>query len=252
MKNSSRPQILSLILSALLFLLFSFAHAEPSFPKLTGRVVDKVGLLDARNVQNINTQLGAHENASGNQIIVAILKDVQGYSIEEYGFQLGRHWKIGQKDKDNGALLLFAIDERKVRIEVGYGLEGQLTDAISANIIQQIILPAFRNGQFDRGIQGGVTAMIEAVGGQYKIRQNKSRKRKQSSSLSWLFILPWIGFSMLGRRRRGLGSGLIAAGILGGLSSGRGRSSGFGGGGFGGGFSGGGGGFGGGGASGGW
>ncbi len=252
MKKKLNVEMVSLLIALLLFLPLSLANAEPSFPELTGRVVDKAGLLDPGNKQNLSAQLDAHENASSNQIVVAILKDLQGYSIEEYGFQLGRHWKIGQKDKDNGALLLFAIDERKVRIEVGYGLEGQLTDAISANIIHQVILPAFRKGQFDQGIQNGVTAIIDAVGGQYKMRQSKSRKQRQTSSLSWLFILPWIGFSLLGGRRRGLGSSLIAAGLIGGLSSGRGRSGGFSGGGFGGGFSGGGGGFGGGGASGGW
>jgi uncharacterized protein len=244
-------ELISLSIAILLFLPLSWANAEPSFPKLTGRVVDKAGLLNPRNKKNLSAQLDAHENASSNQIVVAILKDLQGYSIEEFGYQLGRHWKIGQQDKDNGALLLFAIEERKVRIEVGYGLEGQLTDAISANIIHQIILPAFRKGQFDSGIKNGVTAMIEAVGGQYKMRQAKSRKQRKTSSLSWLFILPWIGFSLLGGRRRGLGSSLIAGGIIGGLSSGRGRGGGFSGGGFGG-FSGGGGGFGGGGASGGW
>lgn len=243
--------IVSLSIAILLFLPLSLANAELSFPELSGRVVDKAGLLDPRNIQNLSAQLDAHENASSNQIVVAILKDLQGYSIEEFGYQLGRHWKIGQQYKDNGALLLFAIEERKVRIEVGYGLEGQLTDAISANIIHQIILPTFRKGQFDSGIKNGVTAMIEAVGGQYKMRQAKSRKQRNTSSLSWLFILPWIGFSVLGGRRRGLGSSLIAGGIIGGLSSGRSRSGSFSGGGFGG-FSGGGGGFGGGGASGGW
>lgn len=252
MNKTLNLKALSLFIALLLCLPLSLAKAEPSFPKLTGRVVDKVGLLSPANKQNLSAQLEAHEKASSNQIVVAVLKDLQGYSIEEYGYQLGRHWKIGQKDKDNGALLLFAIEERKVRIEVGYGLEGQLTDAISANIIHQLILPAFRKGQFDSGIQKGVTAMIDAVGGQYKMRQAKSRKQRQTSSLSWLFILPWIGFSLLGGRRRGLGSSLIAAGLIGGLSSGRSRSSGFGGGGFGGGFGGGGGGFGGGGASGGW
>ena len=250
MKIQTYVKIASLFIAIVLFFPWSWVNAEPTFPKLTARVIDQAGLLDQRSKQFLSAQLEAHENASSNQIIVAILNDLQGYSIEEYGYQLGRQWQVGQEDKNNGALLLFAIEERKTRIEVGYGLEGQLTDAISANIINEIILPAFRKGQFSTGIENGVTAMIAAVGGQYKMRQSSTRRPRQTSSLSWLFILPWIGFSLLGGRRRGLGNSLIAAGLIGGLSSS--RSAGFGGAGLSGGFSGGGGGFGGGGASGGW
>src|SRR5690606_33601941 len=122
-------------------------------------------------------QLQAHENASGNQLVVVTLPELGGYSIEEYGYQLGRHWGIGQKGEDNGVLLIVARDERKVRIEVGYGLEGTLTDALSSNIIHAVILPRFRQNDFNGGIAAGATAIIQALGGEYKLKERPKRER---------------------------------------------------------------------------
>lgn len=225
----------------LLGLLLSFSLlAEPSFPALSGRVVDRANLLGGQAEQRINTQLEAHENATGNQVVVVTLPDLQGYDIESFGYQLGRHWQIGQKGKDNGVLLIVAKAERKMRIEVGYGLEGTLTDAISANIIQTILRPAFKRGQFEQGIEAGTTAIIEALGGQYSMRKTTSRK----SFPTWLFLVFIIVIVFRNLFRGGGGFGRS-------YGSGRYYGGTFGGGG-GGGFSGGGGGFGGGGASGGW
>lgn len=235
-----------LLLGFLLCGLIQVTQAEPQFPKLTGRVVDQAGFLNAAAKQRISNRLEAHENATSNQVVVATVRNLQGYSIDQFGYQLGRHWGIGQQEKSNGALLLVAKAERRIRIEVGYGLEGQLTDAISANIIQTVIRPAFKQGQFEQGIEAGASAMIEALGGQYQMR--KTRNNEDNSPipiiLFFLFVV-LMHFFDNGRRRLG---GRRYGGYYGGPSGGY-RGGGFRGGG---GFSGGGGGFGGGGASGGW
>src|SRR5690554_1153517 len=125
-------------LGALLLLLISLpVFSAISFPELTGRVVDNADMIDAATEQQLTQMLAAHEQNSTNQVVVVTVNDLQGTTIEDFGYQLGRTWGIGQKNADNGALLLVAKDERKVRIEVGYGLEGVLTDAISANIIDR-------------------------------------------------------------------------------------------------------------------
>ena len=221
--------------------------AAPEFPALSGRVVDNANMLNAAEQRRIGELLAGHERAAGNQVVVATLSDLQGYDIETFSYQLGRHWGIGQRENNNGVLLVVAKRERKVRIEVGYGLEGQLTDAISANIIQAVILPAFKRGQFARGIEAGAAAIVQALGGDYAVRQTR-RGNTSESPLFGIFIMVIILLSFVssffggGRRgRRGYYGAPYGH-----------RSGGFGGGGFGGGFSGGGGSFGGGGASGGW
>lgn len=225
-----------------LLLVSALAAAQITFPALTGRVVDEANLIDAETEQALTTRLEAHERASGNQVVVVTVPNLQGVEIEDFGYQLGRTWGIGQKGEDNGALLIVAQAERKVRIEVGYGLEGELTDAISANIIHSIILPHFRQGRFNDGIEAGTYAMIEALGNEYQMREPVA-KRERVHPVSLIFMIAifilfprlgaLFGLASLGRGRGGFGGG-------------------FGSGGFGGGFGGGGGGFGGGGASGGW
>jgi uncharacterized protein len=140
--------------------------AELEFPQLTGRVVDEAALLTPAERHSITETLKAHEEATGNQLVVVTLRSLQGTPIEDYGYQLGRFWRIGQQGKDNGVLLIVAPNERKVRIEVGYGLEGALTDATSRAIIERIMVPAFRSGQFGPGIVAGVGAILEVISGE--------------------------------------------------------------------------------------
>lgn len=247
-------RVLKFGLVLLLWVFAITAQAELSFPALTGRVVDTAQMLEPSVRTQLDAQLKAHEQATGEQVVVVTLADLQGTSIEDFGYQLGRHWGIGQKDKNNGALLIVARDDRKLRIEVGYGLEDRLTDAQSSVIINQVITPAFKSGNFNKGISDGVAAMLVVLGGNAldepaPVYSADGREQGDFVGrhpglfvlLVLLFIVTVFVCQMLG---------ILPAG-RGGSGGGYGGGGGFGGGG-GGGFSGGGGSFGGGGSSGGW
>jgi uncharacterized protein len=139
---------------------------EITFPSLTGRVVDEAGLLDAAKHAEIDAKLAALEEKTSDQFVVVTVRSLQGRTIEEYGYRLGRAWAIGQKDKNNGVLLIVAPNERKVRVEVGYGLEGALPDAISNLIIQNVILPRFKANDYPGGIASGVDEIIKVLSGE--------------------------------------------------------------------------------------
>jgi uncharacterized protein len=151
----------------LLFLLFAMPTlaAEPNFPLLAGRVVDEAGLLDPATKGTLTDMLAKHEQATGEQVVVVTLKSLQGYGIEDFGYRLGRHWGIGQKDKNTGAILIVVPNEHKVRIEVGYGLEGRLTDAASRTIIEDDILPNFRRSDFNAGVLAGTASILQVLRG---------------------------------------------------------------------------------------
>ncbi len=224
--------------------------AEPQFPALTGRVVDDAHILPTQAVQELTDGLAQHEQATGQQVVVVTLPSLQGYPIEDFGYQLGRHWGIGEKGKNTGALLIVAPAEHKVRIEVGYGLEGQLTDAQCRVIIEQVITPAFRRGDFSGGIRNGTSAILIALGGKPLSQSEPEALQPPSPGPPQLgiflpFLFPFFVFVIFFMR-------LL---FRGGVYRGGGSNVGFysdGGGSSGGGFSGGGGSFGGGGASGSW
>jgi uncharacterized protein len=164
------------LLSAFLALAMATAAYALTFPQLTGRVVDDAGILDPATKAALERKLADFEAKTTGQLVVVTLKSLQGTSIEDYGYQLGRAWGIGQKEKNSGALLIVAPNERKVRIEVGYGLEGNLTDAVSKLIIENAILPRFRMGDFSGGITRGVDDIIQAATvdpDEWKARANK-------------------------------------------------------------------------------
>lgn len=235
-----------------------------TFPALSGRVVDQARLLDRETEAALTQKLTALETDTGDQLVVVTLNSLQGYEIEEYGYRLGRHWGIGQKEGDNGVLLIVAPNERKVRIEVGYGLEPILTDALSAQIIQDSILPAFRTSAFQKGVTDGV----DAIDTQLRLDPVEAQARAEAAQatrpeapvgpmivvfLVFLFLfLALLGSASRGRRHGGGVSPILIWAASEALRNGSrgGRGGGFGGGG--GGFGGGGGSFGGGGASGGW
>jgi uncharacterized protein len=276
-------------LLVLLLILIAAPAAAQDFPKLSGRVVDSAELLSPAEEAALTQKLAALEKASSRQLVVATVPNLQGYPIEDYGYQLGRKWGIGQTEANNGTILLVAPNERKVRIEVGYGLEPIVTDALSQQIIDKDILPAFKAGNFPQGINAGADAIIAQLQAppeqaERKALEAQQRQQEQQGSASrsggvsifplifWGFIILFVILPMLGlggrrgrryRHRGGGGNGLLpivlwsVANEIGRSSGGGGGSwggggGGWGGGGGGGGFSGGGGSFGGGGASGGW
>jgi uncharacterized protein len=134
-----------------------------TFPALSGRVVDEAQLLMPAERASLTASLADLEAKTTDQFVIVTLKSLQGTTIEDYGYQLGRHWQIGQKDKNSGVLLIVAAAERKVRIEVGYGLEGTLTDALTKVIIENAIVPAFRSGNFAGGIKSGTDEIIRIL-----------------------------------------------------------------------------------------
>lgn len=252
-----------LILSALLIALLPTAALGQEFPALAGRVTDVAGIIPADVETRLEQKLEALEQQSQRQLVVATIPDLQGYEISDYGYRLGRTWGIGDKERNDGALLIVAPNERKVRIEVGYGLEPVLTDGLSSLIINQDIVPRFKNGDMPGGIEAGVDAIVTQLtlppeeAQQIAAAAKASAPRVQGPPFPFVFFLFVLFFFVLpvlraifgrsgGRRYRGHSSSPIVW-MPGGFSSGR-SSGGF----SGGGFSGGGGSFGGGGASGGW
>ena len=187
-----RPLLLAL--SALAFVAVALASgaslAAPAFPPLTGRVVDEARILSPESTAEIAAKLNALEAKSSDQLVVFIAKSLQGYAIEDYGYQLGRAWGIGQKGLDNGVLLIVVPSERKVRIEVGRGLEPQLTDALSTLIIENTILPAFREGRFADGITKGVQDIASVLLGDAEaVKQRAQAFAAQTRPLTWSEII---------------------------------------------------------------
>ena len=256
---------------------FAFAGAAlaapPKFPALTGRVVDNAHLLSPETAQKLDGELANLEAQTGHQVVVATVPDLQGHEIEDYGYQLGRAWQLGRKGVNDGAILLVAPSEHKVRIEVGYGLEPVLTDALTSVILQEKVLPQFKQGRMEQGVVDGAEAIIAQVGlpeDQAKANAAQAAERPVAQVrdnggvrphipvIFIILIIFWVisGLLRAGGRRGGLGGlwwlpFLFMGGGRGGGWGGGGGGGGWSGGG-GGGFSGGGGSFGGGGSSGSW
>jgi len=221
---------LLLLLASLLLLPPSLARAQDeAFPTLSGRVVDEAEILSEPVEAQLVELLAGHEQATGNQLVVVTLSSLRGFDIADYGLRLGRAWGIGQEGKDNGVLLIVAPSERAVRIEVGYGLEGQLPDATARIIIEREILPAFRSGDLEGGVMTGARAILAALGGGYIAPPDPAERQLENEQLGRLIVLliagglaagvVWIVRLMI--RQGGMGtSGMGSSG------SGRGRSSG--------------------------
>ena len=255
-----RPRLAVLALLAALAFAPGLSVAAPSFPPLTGRVVDNADILSPQIEAELTAKLEALETETQHQLVVATLADLQGYEIEEYGYQLGRAWGIGREGVNDGVLFLVAPAERKVRIEVGYGLEGVLTDALSSVILQTKVLPRFKDGDMPEGIVAGTDALIEQLSldaptAQQRVAEAEAEVQAGEQGFdpeTFVFIVIlvlWLVFFVTRRGRRG--SGWIAPVVIGG-SGWSSRDSDGGSWGGGGGFSGGGGSFGGGGSSGSW
>lgn len=261
------------------FLLFAVLPASAqTFPKLAGEpVVDAANLLDPAQEAALNAKLKGIQATSGHQVAVATIPDLEGRDIADYGYRLGRAWGLGSKEKDNGVVLIVAPNERRMRIEVGYGLEPVLTDAYSSVIVNMVMIPQFKAGDYPAGIDAGVDAIAQQI--QLPPEQAAARaaqaqaaaqaRQSEGGGMPGAFILLiFIGLFVVlpllrsfgGRRHRrgsGIGEVILWSAINAAINSGDNDGGGWGGGGGGfggggGGFSGGGGSFGGGGASGGW
>lgn len=215
----------------LLSMLLIPVHAK-NFPTATGFVTDCCSFLTKEERQTIDDTLSKYQQTTSNQIAVAIVKNLEGDSIESYGTELFRLWKIGEAKKNNGILLLFSLDEKKIRIEVGYGLEGAVTDALSAQIIRNEITPAMKQKKYADAVTKGVTALMKAAQGEYNVAAGTlyngkdgaagSASDDQAGSLlgGVLFLLFFLGnaFSYVAAylaRSKGIWAGGIGGGAIG-------------------------------------
>jgi uncharacterized protein len=169
-----------------------------TFPALTGRVVDQADIIPAASRGALETKLKDLEDKSGIQLVVATVKSLEGGDVETYANQLFRNWKLGEVKKNNGVLLLVAPNERKVRIEVGYGLEGTLTDALSSVIIQSAVLPRFKANDYPGGIERGVDGVIEVLTTDTSEWQRKVRVRNEDFWAVFNFVFPIAMFLLFG------------------------------------------------------
>jgi uncharacterized membrane protein YgcG len=174
-----RVAVHSLWLVGLLLVATAFAA---DVPYLTGRVVDNAEIMQPATRDRLTAAMQAHEQKSTNQIAVLTIATIQGESIEEYSTKVFESWKLGQKGKDNGVLIVVVPQDRKMRIEVGYGLEGTLTDVASSRIIRDVMTPQFKNGNYDKGIEDGVTAVIAQLEGRAVAVPSSSGPPRSSAS----------------------------------------------------------------------
>jgi len=248
-KNISRNTIIVKIM-VLVFLFFGVLSlsAQPKIPELKQYATDFTNTISSSQLTQLSQELKKFDDATSNQIVLLVIPTLEGYPLEMYANEVAEKNKIGTKKNDNGILFLVVKNDKKMRIEVGYGLEGALPDALASSIIRNEVAPNFKRDDYVSGVIAGLSAIISATKGEYT-NNRKQRDNNEDSGFPWGFLVFIIIFLVFGRNRGGLGALLL----LGALGGGGRSSGGFGGGGFsGGGFGGGGGGFGGGGASGGW
>ena len=203
----------------LLAVLAALPLAALDVPALKGRVNDYANMLKPVTVATLESRLAELETSDSTQIAVLTVPSLEGEVLEEYSMKVAETWKIGRKKLDNGAILLIARDDRKMRIEVGYGLEGKLTDLRAGRITDEIMRPAFKAGDYDRGVTDGVDAMIQAVRGEYSAVDAPAREKKAKDfsgfAVPGLFAFFFIG--IIGKIKRVLGgvAGAVIAPIVG-------------------------------------
>jgi uncharacterized protein len=183
------------------------------------RVHDEAGVLSSQTTQNLEYQLKLHQDSTGNQLAILIIQSLNGESLEEFSLRVAHNeWKLGSKNNDNGVLLLVAIDDRKMRIEVGQGLEGVLTDALCSQIIRNEMAPEFRRGDYDAGVLLAINAIVQAIAGEYTAEQNVGENSEMSVAerfFTGLFIFGILGmFTYAGLRTKGGGSWFLYAFLI--------------------------------------
>ena len=205
-----------LLVFSFIFGIIFFAHPAVALdiPVLKGRVNDTASLLSPQTIQLLEQQLQQLEEEDSTQVVVLTIPSLKGESLEEYSIRVAETWEIGQQDADNGALLLIAVNDRKLRIEVGYGLEGLLTDLVAGRIVDNVIVPRFKRGQFDQGVIDGVAEMIKTVKGQFDSEAIAQKKPDPEG----LIIAGLCGLFFIGAmlRKHKLAASL-AGGVYGGI-----------------------------------
>ncbi len=186
----SRLAFCCCLAAATLFL--TTAAVALDVPPLTGRIVDLAHVLPNSTTESLTAQLATHETQSSNQVAVLIVPSLEGEPLEEFSHRVATSWKLGQKGSDNGVLLLVAMKERKVRIEVGYGLEGVLTDIRSAHIIRNEIVPRFRAGDIPGGVTGGINAIVKTIEGTYQASE-KAVPREETDIIGQAVVAVVVG-----------------------------------------------------------
>jgi len=204
--------------------LVGMAQAEVAIPPLKQRVTDLTATLDAAQIQNLETKLAAFEKAKGSQIAVLIVSTTQPEVIEQFGIRVVEAWKLGRNGVDDGVLLLIAKEDRKLRIEVGYGLEGALNDATAKRIVAEVISPSFKQGDFYGGIDAGLTAIIQVIDGEPLPppvaggQTNGSGSDDLSTLLGIGFVIFILGNIILRQMLGRLPSGLLVGGAIGAIA----------------------------------
>lgn len=217
----SLPARLAVWLLGLLLLVgagFSCADEQQVIPRLAARVTDLTSTLDVEQRRRLDARLAAFENAKGSQIAVLIVPTVQPESIEQYALRVVESWKLGRRGVDDGALLLIAKDDRKLRIEVGYGLEGALNDATAKRIISETIGPRFKKGDFYGGIDAGVTAMMQVITGEAlppAARVEGARRADVDDHFEMLLLIGFVLVFVVGGVLRAIFGRFLAAGMVG-------------------------------------
>jgi uncharacterized protein len=201
--NAARASLLALLLCWAVT-----AFADVAVPPLTGRVVDQTGTLSSGDIDRLTQTLKNLELRKGSQIAVLIVPTTQPETIEQFSIRVADAWKVGRKKIDDGAILVVAKDDRRLRIEVGYGLEGALPDVTTKRIIDEIITPKFRSGDFAGGISAGVDRIIGVIDGEPLPAPPQRQQQQQSSDLTWLLnpLNPFtiIAILVLGGVMRGI------------------------------------------------
>ncbi|HOD16738.1 MAG TPA: TPM domain-containing protein, partial [Spirochaetota bacterium] len=209
----------------LLAVLAALPLAALDVPPLKGRVNDYANMLKPVTAAALESRLAGLEASDSTQIVVLTVPSLEGEVLEEYSMKVAETWKIGQKKLDNGAILLIARDDRRMRIEVGYGLEGKLTDLRSGRITDEIIRPSFRAGDYDKGVTDGVDAMIQVVKGEYSAVDAPAREMANADKFSGMAVPGLFAFFFIGiigkiKRLLGGAAGAVIAPVIGLVSMG--------------------------------
>ena len=198
-----------------LLLLLPFVSGAVDAPELKGRVNDRAGMLSPEAATRLEQKLAGFERETTNQVAILTIASLQGDDIDQFSIRVAEQWKLGQKGKDNGVLMIIAQAERKVRIEVGMGLQGVLPDITAAKIIREVMRPYLKTGNFDQGVTAGVDAVIAATKGEFKASPQDAAKRphKKKSSFPTLLVITVTVAVICGMMSRYLGGVAGAVGV---------------------------------------